>query len=288
MRYTDADGMPVTVYEPNERQGGLWWGLCRAVRELSGSRYVVYYLFKRDFIAQFRQKIFGYLWALITPMMGIISFLFLFRTGVLRPGDGQMPYTLYVLLGSSIWACLPGALGAVSGGLQSQADLIMRTQVPKIALAVSSLATLCYSTLISMCTTFLVFMLYGMTPTWYFALYPLLVLPMLLLGLAAGLVLSVLGTIMRDLTPLVTQGLSLVMYVTPVIYVYDTIQGNLIKKIIDWNPLTYLVDVPRSLLVLGHARHVDLYLLVSAGVLVCVVVGFRVFYLLEDLVAERL
>ncbi|GAB7081077.1 ABC transporter permease [Megalodesulfovibrio paquesii] len=288
MRYIDEDGTPVTVYTPNERQGGLLWGIQNARQELHQSRHVIHRLFWRDFLAQFRQKILGYLWALLGPLIGVLSFLFLYAMGVLRPGDNEMPYTLYVMIGSNIWGCLPGAMALVSSGLQSQADLIMRTRVPKIALAVSSLSSFLYGTFISMITTLIVFLAHGIWPSpWFFA-YPLLILPMLLLGTALGLVLSVLGSIARDLTPMATQFLSLVMYITPVVYVQSTITNPVVKACVAWNPLTYLVDVPRSLVVTGEASSVGVYLLVSLVALALLVVGLRVFYLLEDLVAERL
>jgi lipopolysaccharide transport system permease protein len=179
-------------------------------------------------------------------------------------------------------------MGAVSGGLQAQADLIMRTRIPKLALAVSSLAGLLYGILISMITMTIIFAATGITPTWWFLAYPLLVLPMVLLGTAVGLVLSVLGPIARDLTPMASQMLALIMYITPVIYVHSTIQNAFVKTLIAWNPITYLVDVPRSLMSLGRADNVDIFILVSTGTIVLVTLGLRIFYLLEDLVAERL
>jgi lipopolysaccharide transport system permease protein len=288
MRYLDNDGTVVTVYQPNERRGGLIWGLRQASEDIIASRHVIAQLFWRDFIAQFRQKILGYLWALLSPLLGIISFLFLFFIGVLRPGEGEIPYTLYVLVGSTIWGCLPGAMGAVSGGLQAQADLIMRTRIPKLALAVSSLAGLLYGIVISIVTMIIVLFVMGVTPSWWFFAYPLLVLPMVLLGTAAGLFLSVVGPIARDLVPLATQALAFVMYITPVIYVRSTIQNPLVKRLIEWNPITYLVDIPRSLVCLGRAEGIDTFLWVALGTIMMVTIGLRIFYLLEDLVAERL
>lgn len=288
MRYVDRDGTPVTVYQPNEVQGGIMWGLRQAYHDIVASRHVIARLFWRDFIAQFRQKILGYFWALLSPVLGILSFLFLFFVGVLQPGQGEIPYMVYVLVGSTIWGCLPGAMGAVSGGLQAQADLIMRTRIPKLALAVSSLAGLIYGILISMVTMVIVFVVMGVTPTWWFLAYPLLILPMVLLGTAVGLVLSVLGSIARDLTPMANQALALAMYITPVIYLHSTIQNPFVKTLINWNPISYLVDVPRSLICLGRAENTDIYVFISLGTVILVAVGLRVFYLLEDLVAERL
>lgn len=288
MRYFEKDGTPVTIYQPNERRGGLIWGLLQAREDIAASRYVIARLFWRDFISQFRQKILGYFWALLSPLLGIISFLFLFFIGVLRPGEGEIPYTLYVLMGSTIWGCLPSAMAAVSGGLQAQADLIMRTRIPKLALAVSSLAGLLYGIVISMVTMAILFLVMGVTPSWWFLAYPLLILPMVLLGTAAGLVLSVLGPIARDIVPLATQALAFVMYITPVIYVQSSIQNPFVKTLIEWNPITYLVDVPRSLICLGRAENIDTFLWAGIGTVALITIGLRVFYLLEDLVAERL
>ncbi|MFZ3014539.1 MAG: hypothetical protein WA045_12635, partial [Nitrospira sp.] len=237
----------MTIYQSNETQGGIIWGLKRATIDIALSRHVIARLFWRDFIAQFRQKLLGYFWALLSPLLGVVSFLFLFFIGVLRPGEGEIPYAVYVMVGSTIWGCLPGAMGAVSGGLQAQADLIMRTRIPKLALALSSLAGLSYGILISMVTITIIFVSMGARPTWWLLAYPLLALPMVLLGTSIGLVLSVLGSIARDLTPMVTQVLALVMYVTPVIYIHSTIQNTFVNALISWNPMTYLVDVPRSL-----------------------------------------
>ncbi len=288
MRYIDEDGTPVTIYLPNERRGGFLWALRQASEDIRSSRHVITRLFWRDFVAQFRQQILGYFWALLTPLFGILSFLFLFFIGVLNPGEGEIPYTVYVLVGTTIWGCLPGAMGAVSNGLRGQADLIMRTRIPKLALAVSSLAGIAYGILISMVTMAIVLLVVGVTPTWWFLAYPLLILPMVLLGTSIGLVLSILGTIARDITPMVTQVLSLMMYITPVIYVHSSLENALVKSIITWNPITYLVDVPRSLICLGHSENIDIYLWTALGTLVLVAIGLRIFYLLEDLVAERL
>ncbi|WP_315801396.1 MULTISPECIES: ABC transporter permease [unclassified Bradyrhizobium] len=278
----------ITIYEATQRSGGLTSSLRQAYFDLSNSRHVITRLFWRDFIAQFRQKILGYFWALLNPILGIVSFLFLYSIGVLKPGQGEIPYPLYVLVGTTIWACLPGAMGAVSSGLQSQADLILRTKIPKLALAMSSLAGVFYSIAISMITMMAVFLIMGRWPSLWILAYPLLVLPMVLLGTAIGLMLAVLGTIARDLTPLATQGLSLLMYLTPAVYLHSSIESPTIQFLIKCNPLTYLIDVPRALICLDQANDIPVFLLVIVATVILVIVGLKIFYLLEDLVAERL
>ena len=111
---------------------------------------------------------------------------------------------------------------------------------------------------------------------------------MVLLGTAAGLVLSVLGAIARDLTSLATLAVSLLMYITPVIYLQSTIESPVVRKLIERNPITYLVDVPRSMICLGRSDNLHVFFWLTCGAVALVAVGLRVFYLLEDLVAERL
>lgn len=288
MQHVEKDGTIITIYSPNERQGWFLWAMRQAWLDISFSNEAIARLFLRDFVGQFRQRLFGYMWALLSPLLGIASFLFLFFIGVLNPGVENIPYSIYMLLGSNIWACLVGTLGAVSAGLQNQADLIMRTNIPKLALAVSSLASIVYGVLVGMVTLALLFALHGRMPSWWFLAYPLLVMPMLLLGTAIGLILSVVGAIAKDATAVVTQGLSLLMYATPIIYVTDTITSTLTRKLIELNPLTYLVDIPRSLICLGTATHVDRYIWISFGSIVISIIALRIFYLIQDLVAERL
>lgn len=288
MRYIDEDGVLVTVYVSNERQGGIFWVLRQAIEDICSARNAIIQLFLRDFKAQFRQKIFGYLWALITPLLGILSFIFLYFAGLLKPGVEGVPYPIYVLLGTSLWGCLVGTMGAVSTGLQSQADLIMRTNIPKLALAISSLANTVYSVLVGMVTMLIVFLFSGYMPSWWFIVYPLLALPMLMLGTSLGLVLSVMGSIAKDLGQIINQVFTLAMYATPVIYVTAQIDSLVVRRIITMNPLTYLIDVPRSLICSGQADFVVRYFWVSLGVLVVFLLALRVFYLIHDLVAERL
>ncbi|MGJ3522806.1 ABC transporter permease [Nitratidesulfovibrio sp. D1] len=287
MQIKDSNGI-LTTYSPNERQGGLIWAVRQALREIVLSREVITSLFLRDFTMQFRQKVFSYFWALFTPLLGIASFIFMYLIGILKPGVEDIPYPVYVLLGTSIWGCLTGAMAAVSRGLLAQADLIMRTNIPKLALAVSSLAGVAYSLLVGMASMGLVFWFYDFVPSWWFAAYPVLVLPMLILGSSLGLVLSVLGSIARDFTPLVTQVLGLAMYATPVIYVARNIGSPFVQMVIRWNPLTYLVEVPRDIICKGASPDLATFGIVSLGCLGGAVLALRIFYLIQDLVAERL
>lgn len=282
------DDLRLIVYKPKHGFEGFFATLALAARELFSARFIIWKMFCRDFIAQFRQKLLGYFWIFLSPFFGIMGFLILYYFGLLRPGESGIPYPLYMFLGTSTWGILPQSMATVSIGLQGQADLIMRTNIPKIALPMSGLANTLYNIIINLIVTIPVMFLFGVTPKlWIFA-YPLLLLPLLIIGIGLGLILSVLSVIAKDVTGIMAQGLSFLMYMTPVIYVKDQINNAFMQKVISLNPLTYLIELPRSLITVGQSPYWLEYGLIFMASLIFFCFCVWVFYTLHDLVAERL
>jgi len=285
---TGAPEKKLTVYAPQTLLVGFGPILGNAAQEIWHSRYLIWKLFVRDFHAQFRQKLLGYLWAVIAPFFAVFGFVLLHAAGILAPGDTGVPYPLYVFVGLASWNVLVGTIMAVGNGLVLQGELILKTNVPKIALALAALAQVLYNLVIQLGTIAVLMALSGIAPHPASALFIPALLPMLLLGLSVGLVTSALGSIARDLASMIQTVLQLVMFLTPVIFVASSVGNPLIQALIWLNPLTYLVDLPRALLLYGSSPLWPQYLLVSAGTLVVAVLAIKAFYLVQDLVAERL
>ncbi|MGM4912865.1 ABC transporter permease [Rhizobium sp. 768_B6_N1_8] len=258
-----------------------------AARELSWSRHVLWHLFKRDFVAGFRQKLLGYLWIVLVPLLGIASFVFMQLTGILNPGNMEIPYPIYVYLGTTIWGVFISALSVVANGLIANTDLVMRTNIPKIGLAVTGLASLCYNLLVNLLVLILLLLVFGRFPSVWVVLYPLTVLPIMALGVGIGLMLSVVGAVARDVTSMFVTLINLVMYVTPVVYTAE-FANPVLQQVVFWNPLTYLVDAPRSIVVLGTVPSWLGYLAASLFSVIVLWIGVHAFYLIKDKVTERL
>jgi len=280
-------GKEVRVYEAAAGGLGPFAALGLAFRELRQSRHVLWHLFVRDFVAGFRQRLLGYLWIVIAPLVGIASFVFMQWTGILNPGAMEVPYPVYVFFGTTIWGLLVSAVTVVSGGLVGNSDLVMRTNIPKIGLAVTGLANVFYNLLVNLVVLVAVLALFRVTPSPWALAYPFAVLPIILLGVGFGLVLAVVGAVARDVTTIFVTVLGLAMYVTPVVYTAQ-FQHPLLRQVVAWNPLTYLVDAPRSLFVSGTVASPAGFAAATAFSLAVLWVGVHGFYLIKDKVAERL
>lgn len=278
---------PIRSYEPVGHALGFVGSLRLAWTELYHSRHVIWHLFVRDFVAQFRQKILGYFWIVLGPLLGIVPFVFMHRTGILNPGTLDMPYPIYIIVGMGIWGMLISTFTAVSGGLLGNADLVMRTNIPKIALAITGLAGILYNLIVHVVVLLVVMAIYGLAPAPAALFYPLAVLPMILLGVGLGLMFAVVGAVARDVTGMAATVLGLMMYLSPVVYKAE-FPHPILQALVAWNPLTYLVDAPRSLFMAGVMPSTGGYVLASAFSCGVLALGVHAFYLIKDKVAERL
>lgn len=279
--------LPVKIISASRGGGSIAASLRTAAREIIQSRHVIVRMFIRDFVTQFRQKLLGYFWAVIAPLLGIVSFVFMNEAGFLNPGEIGYPYPLFVYVGTSIWGVMIATLGVVSGGLLGNSDLMLRTNIPPIALAIAGLAGIVYSVLVNTASLLLVLLITGFTPSPWAIFYPFLMIPAILAGTGIGLILAVIGTVARDVSSAVITLLGLAMYITPVIYVTE-FEHPILRAVVTYNPIAYLVDFPRALVLQGVPTNWHGFLYSCGFVILLLCVGIHGFYLIKDKAAERL
>src|SRR5574342_445426 len=131
----------VTVYEPNQRaRMGFARSWVYMLRSVSSSRELVWQLFKRDFVSNYKQSLLGVAWLFISPVVAIVSWVFLNAAGVLKPGETGVPYPVYVLLGSTIWGLFMSFFTSSSRSLTDSGSLILQINFPHEVLVVKQVA----------------------------------------------------------------------------------------------------------------------------------------------------
>jgi lipopolysaccharide transport system permease protein len=279
--------LPVRVYTARVLNTSLVSSLAQAARELWMTREVIWRLFLRDFTVQCRQKVLGYLWAFLGPLIGMASFLFLNYSGILNPGELTIPYPLYLFSGMTLWGFFTGVISVVSGGLLTHGDLVLRTSIPKIALALASMGNVVYVQLVNLVILMILVGVFGVSPSWWALTVPFMVLPLIALGVGIGLVFAVIGALARDVTVMSTTVLNLMMYLTPVVYV-PKFGNRYLQSVINYNPLTHLIEAPRSVFLRGIIEEPTAFAVSSLFGFAMLIVGIHAFYLTQDKVAERL
>jgi lipopolysaccharide transport system permease protein len=266
-----------------EPQRGL---LDLRLAELWRYRDLVLLFVRRDFVAVYKQTILGPLWYLIQPLLTTVTFTVIFGQIASLPTDG-LPQFLFYMSGTVVWAYFAACLTKTSETFVQNANLFGKVYFPRMAVPVSILI----SNLITFAIQFLLFLVFVLFfavrgapihPQWtWIALSPLLVLVMAGLGLGFGVIISSLTTKYRDLRFLVTFGVQLLMYATPVIYPASSIPARF-QWLIQANPMTPVVEAFRYAFLGAGTVDAGGLLYSAAFTLVVVALGSVVFNRVEQ------
>jgi lipopolysaccharide transport system permease protein len=254
------------------------------LRELWHARDLIMLFVRRDFVSVYKQTILGPLWYLIQPLLTTIIFTVIFGNIAKLPTDG-LPQFLFYMSGTVVWTYFASCLTKTSETFVSNANLFGKVYFPRLAVPISILISNLIAFAIQF-AFFLAFMGYfalqgtQLHPNWWILITPVLLLMMAGLGLGLGIIVSSLTTKYRDLRFLVQFGVSLLMYVTPVIYPVSAIPPRF-QALIKFNPMSSVVEAFRYAY-LG-AGTVDLtQLAYSVGImLVVILIGVVIFNRVE-------
>ncbi len=218
------------------------------LRELWHARDLVLLFVRRDFVSVYKQTILGPLWYLIQPLLTTIVFTVVFGNIAKLPTDG-LPSFLFYMSGTLIFTYFASSLSKTSETFTNNANLFGKVYFPRLAVPVSILISNLIAFVIQF-GFFLVFIGYFYlrgTPVhlnWWVLFTPVLLLMMAGLGLGFGIIVSSLTTKYRDLRFLVQFGVTLLQYVTPVIYPLSAMSPKY-QALIRLNPLTSVVEAFR-------------------------------------------
>jgi lipopolysaccharide transport system permease protein len=200
---------------------------------------------KRDFVTFYKQTILGPIWFFIQPILTTIIYLVIFGNIAGLSTDG-VPQIAFYLAGITIWNYFSETLTTTSNVFITNAAIFGKVYFPRLIMPLSIVV----SGLMKFSIQFLLFLIavlyytfiqQSIHPNIWMLATPLLILMMASLSLGIGMIFSSLTSKYKDLTFLLTFGIQLFMYATPVIYPTSILSPKL-KMIMSWNPLTGIFE----------------------------------------------
>lgn len=209
-------------------------------------RDLLYMFVKRDFVSQYKQTILGPAWYVIQPIITTLMFTVIFGKLANIPTD-NIPHVLFYMSGITCWTYFSDCLTKTSTTFRDNQSVFGKVYFPRFIAPLSVVI----SGLLKLAVQFLMFLMiyvyfYCFTeapikPNGYLLLFPLLIILMAFLGLGMGMVITSLTTKYRDLVFLLSFGVQLMMYATPVIYPLSTLSED--KQFwLALNPMTSIIE----------------------------------------------
>lgn len=231
-------------------------------------------LVRRDFVAVYKQTIFGPLWYFIQPVLTSLTFAFIFG-GIAKISTNGAPPMLFYFAGITIWTYFSDCFTRTSSTFISNAGVFGKVYFPRLIMPISVII----STLFKFGMQFFIFMgllvYYMLTtnhvhPQWgYMWLLPVLIFIMAGLGFGFGILISSLTTKYRDLTFLIGFGVQLLMWASCVVIPLSTMSLK-VRYIMLLNPITSVIEAFRFLF-LGSGQLLENWLIYGFGFMVILV-----------------
>lgn len=264
------------IYEPNSfARMSLFRLFLTMVNDLLGSISLGWRLFLRDFSAKYRQQALGFIWAVVVPLIAVAPFILMNNAAILKIEGVDAPYSLYAFTGVTFWHVFQGVAVNTSAIVNNAGPMISKINFPRESLLISPLMV----SLVDFAVRLLLFILLCLMLGHYDSLERLYmlpaVLPALFFGLGMGMFLSIIGAVFKDIATMLSYFFQFVMLATPILYQKPA--ASLLGKIAEYNPLFYLVTVPRDLIINGTSDMMTPYWYCTAGTAVFFLAGWR-FY----------
>lgn len=215
-------------------------------KEIWFYRDLLYMFVKRSIITVYKQTILGPIWFIVQPIMTTGMYMLVFGRIANISTDG-LPQILFYLSGIVIWNYFHECFNQTAHTFNQNAQIFGKVYFPRLIIPFAEVLSGLIKFFIQL-SIFIIIYLYflysGNTtiqPNWTLALVPVYIVLMAGIGLAAGLIFSSLTTKYRDLNHLLTFGIQLLMYATPVIYPVSTVPEKY-KIFIQANPLTPILE----------------------------------------------
>lgn len=261
------------------------------IKETWQYRDLIFLFVKRDFTSKYKQTILGPLWALIQPLLTTVVFTFIFGslaglTTADVAGEYVIPGFLFYMIGNICWSYFSTTLTATSNTFIGNRATMGKVYYPRL---VTPIAT-AFSDLISFGIQFLLFLVIwavyvisggtSITITPMLLFIPLIILQMIVLSTGFGIILSSLTTKYRDLAMLVSFGLQLWQYASPIAYGLQLIPQKYLT-IYMLNPVTPVVTTFRYAM-FGVGYFDIFYYLIGWGIAILVfLIGLILFSRIE-------
>lgn len=262
-------------------------GLIRGLfNDLWNSRELAWQLFIREIRQRYRQSIFGFLWVLVPPLATAMIFIFLNARKILNIEPTDIPYPVYVLLGTLLWQIFSESVLTPLKAFDSCVPILTKINMPREAPILSGLAQAGFFASVQLLPALGVMIWSGVVLTPAVLLAPLAILMVILFGTAIGLFLVPLGSLFRDVHEGSAFALKLAFFLTPV--VYPPPQEWPWSLLVSFNPLLPLLQGARDLMATGSMHDPLSFWLSSIGTGLFLLVALLFYRLATPIVLERM
>ena len=232
---------------PAARPPSLVRGTGSSLRDLWAYRELLALLVRRELKVRYKDSALGFVWSLLRPLALLL--VYFIAIGKFLGAEREIPdFAVFVFTGLTVWQLYSEIVASGTGSILANAGLVKKVYLPREVFPLSVVGSALVNTSIQIGLLCVVTALLGRFPTggrWVY-LFPALLVAVLF-ATALALVMSALNVYLRDVQYLVEIGLLIGFWLTPVVYSWELVSGEIDSG---WLEQVYLAN-PVVIAVIG-------------------------------------
>jgi ABC-type polysaccharide/polyol phosphate export permease len=261
--------------------------------ELYRFRVLIGTLVLRELRARYRGSLLGFLWSFLNPLCLMIVYVLVFAVYLRVPMEN---YAVFLFTGLLPWLWFSQSLGHAAGVIVGSGGLVKRILFPAEILPLVSVLSNLANLLLSLPLLLGFLAVSGIYPGPWLAVLPLILAIQLLLTVGLALPLAALNVHLRDVEQILTNGLVLLFFLSPILYPVTTVPETLrlgetltipLRPLYFLNPVAGLVQGYQRVIFSGEEPHWIHLGMVTVMALAALWAGYWVFDRLRDSLAEE-
>lgn len=218
------------------------------LKEVYQYKDLIFLFVKRNYSTRYKQTILGPLWLIVNPLLTVTLYALVFGNIAGLSTDGSPQFVFY-LCSNAIWTYFATCITSTSNTFTANAAMLGKVYFPRLVMPISAVITGVFDLLIQLAMLVVIMIGYMISGVHFsngagLILVPALILQTALLGLGFGIIIASLTTRYRDLAVLVSFGVQLWMYASPVVYTISEIPEKL-YPIYMMNPMAAIISTWR-------------------------------------------
>lgn len=259
-----------------------WWET--PLQELWAYRELLYFIVWRDIKIRYKQTLIGAAWAVLQPLLTMMVFSLVFGKLAHIPSDG-LPYPVFYYSALLPWMYFASSLQNATNTIVENQRVITKVYFPRLALPLASVIAGLVDFGISFLMFVAIMLYYRVRPTAELLWLPVFLLLALLTALGAGMWLSALNALYRDVRYVLPFLVQFWLFASPVAYPSSLVPAKW-RWLYGLNPMAGVIEGFRRSLA-GRGEIPWRMLVASAGVMVLIFVsGLAYFQKTETIVAD--
>ncbi|MEE0866232.1 MAG: ABC transporter permease [Clostridia bacterium] len=257
----------------------------KVFKELFAYRELLKTNISKDVRGKYKNSFLGVFWSFLNPLLQITVYALIFP--LLMRGGAVDNYTVFICCGLIPWTFFATAISRASFTIVENGNIVKKVYFPREILPISVVTSEAINFIISTVIILAFVIGYGVGISKYIIFYPVVLIVQYFLLMGISFIVSSITVFFRDLQHFIGITLQLLFYATPIVYAPGQIPQEF-QWIIQYNPMTYVINGFRSIFYYKEMPDLASLGLVFGISIIITIIGYWIFKRLQKRFAEEI